>query len=75
VVWWRCPGLNGGPAAYEADQDRFLNSLFCLWFPVFLFVDKALRDFCLVESVGSVLVFFGVFQHKISTAHWGEPLR
>jgi hypothetical protein len=18
-VWWRCPGLNGGPAAYEAE--------------------------------------------------------
>ena len=18
VVWWRCPGLNGGPAAYES---------------------------------------------------------
>ena len=26
--WWRCPGLNGRPAAYEADQGRFLNALF-----------------------------------------------
>jgi len=32
-------------------------------------IDKALRDFDLVESVRSVLVFSVVFEHKISTPH------
>jgi hypothetical protein len=67
--WLRGKDLNLRPLGYEAEEVEICNSFFCIWFPGFLLIDKALRDFDLVESVRSVLVFSVVFEHKISTTH------